>query len=191
VHFVNTQRPPVRVDIVVSAESRGLSRRTKGWLIIVFVLLAATAGGGAWWWMNRSEEAPPITYDQASTEALHQSALRQYDDVITTLEEYLANVPEDKRDGKEYSDSVLSLGKAYYQDKQYDMAIARYETLLGKEDYKLDAQRGLGKAYAAKGDKARALQYLEAVVATMKTRTDPESQFRITMDEAELEAVKQ
>jgi tetratricopeptide (TPR) repeat protein len=160
-------------------------------VIIGALVVALLAGGGVWWWLNRPDATPPVTYDQASTEARHQSTLRQYDEAITTLEEYLANVPEDKRNSKEYYESVLALGKAYYNDKQYDLAIARYEPLLENQDYRLDAQRGLGKAYAAKGDKAKARQYLEAVVATMKTRTDPESQFRITMDEAELNAVMQ
>jgi tetratricopeptide (TPR) repeat protein len=176
--------------VVVSVNSRHHLGRRRLIVLMMVVLLILAAGAIVWWRMSQPKDEP-VTYEQVTSEARRESDLWKYDEAAATLEGYLASVPEEKRTSKEYYEAVLSLAKAYFNNKQYDQAIGRYEQLLENDEYKLDAQRGLGKAYAAKGDKARARQYLEAVVATMKTRTDPESQFRITMDEAELNAVLQ
>jgi tetratricopeptide (TPR) repeat protein len=171
-------------------------KRLGWWLLLGSVSLVALAAIGLAAWQikqyqQRKVEHSPAhqakVYEAITEQANQYGDLWKYDDESRTLEDYLATNP----DSKYYDKTVLELANTYLNGKHYDVAVSRYRSLENNQDYQLDAWRGLAAAYLSKGDKVRARQYRQKVVDVMKTKTDPESVFRLTTDEAQLDALNQ
>jgi len=166
----------------------------KAALIIAGIGLAV-AGGLLYWALDRhaAEQARQTAIkkqEQVTTQAQQAVDLQQFDKASQTLAEQRAAL-DPVKDRKAYADVTLSLAKSQVGEKKYDDAIKLYEELVADKEYELDAKRGLGQAYLAKGDKEQARKYFQEVVAIVRTKQDPESQFRLTMDESQLNAVSQ
>lgn len=179
-------------DSVELIKKRRLGR--KGWLVVGIVVLVLAVGGLAVWqfdkWRNNrplSETQQAEKYDDVALQARQQADLRNYGEQVTTLEGYLqTDPPETQADPAKFE-----LAQAYVNNGQYDRAIELYKELEKKDVYRLDARRGLGRAYLANGERGEARAYFQKVLDEMKTKTDPESKFQITEDEANLNALEE
>lgn len=189
---------PAKLDIKPDGEAVTLitKRRFDKRLLLAGVAgLVVLAAGGLTVWQaleNRRNNSPEAqqerarAFEEVTDQARQQNDLWRYDEEVSTLEEYLATKPEDKH----YKPAAMSLAKAYVNNKQYDKAIGLYKELEKDPKYQLDAWRGLGAAYVGKEDRAQARKYYQQVVAAMRTKTDPESIFQLTTDEAMLNSVE-
>lgn len=169
--------------------------RHKKKLITMAVVVVLLVGGGLVLWQAQENVRYNSPETQQERDQKHErtmgrarklSSLWRYDQEVRVLEEYLAAEPE----AQYRIPATLELAEAYVKSEQYGLAISRYQTLEDNPDYQLEAWRGLGHAYLGKVDKAEAREYFQQVVDVMKTRTDPESIFRLTSDEAQLNALE-
>jgi tetratricopeptide (TPR) repeat protein len=173
-------------------------RRRRPWrkyaIMAGVVLLLVAVGVLIWMLASREKEqtrkAAVDKQEAVVTEARQYQDLRQYDKAAASLEEQRKAL-DPVKNRKEYAETTLTLAKSLVGDKRYDEAIQLYQELETDKEYELDAKRGIGQAYLAKGDKEQARKYFAAVVAIARTKQDPETQFRLTMDEAQLNALAQ
>lgn len=161
-------------------------------LILIAAIVLVLAGAAVTWYILPARNNKPLTdaqrakqYEDVTTQARQQADLREYGDQVNTLENYLNSKPPEAQ-----AETVkLELAKAYAKNGQYEQAITLYRELEKKDAYRLDARRGLGNTHLVMGERGEARRYFQMVVDEMKTKTDPESKFQLTEDEANLYSV--